>query len=56
MTKIAKMTEKVQIVKNFLPFIAILIPSIILYLLDPLSFEETLKGRTYYLFFLWVIF
>lgn len=56
MAKIAKMTKGVQIVKNFLPFIAILIPNIILYFLDPFSFEKTWKGRTYYLFFLWVIF
>jgi len=47
---------RIYIFKKILPFIAILMPNIILYFLDPYSFEKTWKGRTYYLFFLWVIF
>jgi len=57
MSKLAQtLKTRIYIFKKILPFIAILIPNIILYFLDSYSFEKTWKGRTYYLFFLWVIF
>jgi len=39
-----------------LSILSFTIPLIILYSLDPKSFEITWQGRTYYLFFLWVFF
>lgn len=47
---------RMSIFKKILPFTAFVVPNIILYFLDPFSFEKTWKGRTYYLFFLWIIF
>lgn len=38
-----------------LPVLAFLIPFLILYYWYPASFEATWKGRTYYLFFLWIL-
>lgn len=40
---------------RILPFFAFAIPFLLLYSLAPLSFEATWKGRTYYLFFIWLI-
>jgi thaumarchaeosortase len=47
-------TRYIEIVRRTLPFLAFAIPFIMLYLLYPSSFEATWKGRTYYLFFLWL--
>lgn len=44
-----------KIAKKMLPVIALLVPIIILYVLYPGSFELTWKGRTFYLFFLWLV-
>jgi len=41
---------------NILPILALIIPFLILYSLYPESYEATWKGRTYYLFFIWLIF
>jgi exosortase/archaeosortase family protein len=38
-----------------LPVLAFVIPLSILYYLDPNSFEMTWEGRTYYLFFVWLM-
>jgi len=37
------------------PLIAFMIPFVILYFLYPASFELTWKGRTFYLFFIWLV-
>ncbi len=41
-------------VRKLLPLFSFIIPFLILYSLYPESFEATWKGRTYYLFFLWL--
>jgi len=40
---------------RFIPLFSLIIPFAILYYLDPKSFEVTWKGRTFYLFFLWIV-
>ncbi len=40
---------------RILPIIAFVLPLLILYSLYPATFEETWKGRTFYLFFLWLV-
>ncbi len=45
----------ISIVRRLLPIISFAIPMYILYTLDPASFEATWKGRTFYLFFIWLI-
>lgn len=56
MPKITQATKKniVSFLRKLLPIFAFIIPFIILYHLNPKSFEATWKGRTYYLFFLWL--
>jgi len=56
MPKITQATKKniVSFLRKLLPIFAFIVPFIILYNLDPKSFEATWKGRTYYLFFLWL--
>jgi thaumarchaeosortase len=56
MPKITEATKKniVNFLRKLLPIFAFIIPFIILYHLDPKTFEATWKGRTYYLFFLWL--
>lgn len=55
--KIAQTAKKnTSILINTLPILAFTIPFLILYSLYPESYEATWKGRTYYLFFLWLIF
>ncbi|NWG11883.1 hypothetical protein HXY33_09095 [Candidatus Bathyarchaeota archaeon] len=54
----AKLPEKaiiLPIFKKVLPIIPFAISFLILYYLYPASFESTWKGRTFYLFFLWLI-
>jgi len=41
--------------KKILPILSFIVPFLILYSFYPASFESTWKGRTYYLFFLWLI-
>jgi len=52
---IQRAKTNIHILRKLLPLIAIIIPCIILYSLDPASFDKTWKGRTFYLFFLWLI-
>lgn len=47
--------SRIKILIKILPIFAFIIPFIILYLLYPASFEATWKGRTYYIFFLWIL-
>ena len=44
----------INILRKLLPLFSFIIPFLILYYLNPNSFEKTWKGRTYYLFFLWL--
>jgi len=44
----------INILSKLLPLFSFIIPFLILYYLYPKSFEATWKGRTYYLFFLWL--
>jgi thaumarchaeosortase len=41
--------------RRILPVLALAIPIAILYVGDPASFDSTWKGRTFYLFFMWLI-
>lgn len=50
-----KMKETRIILMEFLPIIAFVPAFLILYFLYPASFEATWKGRTFYLFFLWLV-
>jgi exosortase/archaeosortase family protein len=44
-----------NILVKLLPLFAFIIPTIILYFLDPTVFEKTWKGRMFYVFFLWLV-
>lgn len=56
MTEIPQATRRyVDILMKCLPILAFIIPLSILYYLDPNSFERTWEGRTYYLFFVWLM-
>jgi thaumarchaeosortase len=46
-----KMTDRLQ---KLLPLLTFLVPTFILYFLDPF-FDKTWKGRIFYVFFLWLI-
>lgn len=46
----------INTITKLLPILAMAIPFLILYNLYPDSFELTWKGRTFYIFFLWLIF
>jgi len=46
--------KSINILRKLLPLFSFIIPFLILYSLYPESFEATWKGRTYYLFFLWL--
>lgn len=50
-----KKMKIIIVIPKFLPFISFLISMTILYIIEPFSFEKTWKGRTYYIFFLWLI-
>lgn len=52
-TQIVK--KNISILIKLLPLISFIIPFFILYSLYPESFETTWKGRTFYVFFLWVV-
>jgi thaumarchaeosortase len=49
-----KTKNYVNILGRLLPLLSFIIPLGILYYLYPNSFEATWKGRTYYLFFMWL--
>jgi len=44
-----------SILKKILPILSFIIPFLLLYSLYPYSFEVTWHGRTFYLFFLWLV-
>ncbi len=48
--------RNISVLVKLLPILSFIIPVIILYYLYASSFEETWKGRTYYLFFIWLVF
>lgn len=48
--------RNIGILIKLLPIFSFIIPLIVLYYLYPSSFEATWKGRTYYLFFIWLVF
>lgn len=48
--------RNVNILVKLLPVLSFCIPLLILYSLYPYSFEQTLQGRTFFLFFLWLSF
>jgi len=47
--------QTISFVRRLLPVLALAIPFLTLYFLYPSSFEATWKGRTFYLFFLWLV-
>ncbi len=53
---IQKIRRNSELVNRFVPICAFIIPTLILYYLYPSSFELMWKGRTFYLFFLWLVF
>ncbi|MGQ9640893.1 MAG: exosortase/archaeosortase family protein [Candidatus Bathycorpusculaceae bacterium] len=50
-----KLKRILHVLPRFLPLLCFLVPMIILYCIYPDSFEKTWKGRTYYIFFLWLL-
>ena len=52
---IQKFKKNNYILASFSPILSFAVPFIILFFLHPNSFEETWKGRTYYLFFIWLV-
>ena len=56
MTEIPRANRRyINILMRCLPILAFVIPLSILYYLDPNSFQMTWEGRTYYLFFVWLM-
>lgn len=53
--KLTIRSDVVSAIWKLTPVIAFAIPILILYHLYPLSFEMTWKGRTYHLFFIWLL-
>jgi thaumarchaeosortase len=52
---VQKVMKNTQILVKLSPILSFIIPFLVLYSLYPNSFEATWKGRTYYLFFLWLV-
>jgi thaumarchaeosortase len=52
---VQKFKKNTQILVKLSPVFSFIVPLLILYFLYPNSFEATWKGRTYYLFFLWLV-
>jgi len=50
-----KVKKNSHILLKLAPIFAFVAPLLVLYFLYPSSFEATWKGRTYYLFFLWLV-
>lgn len=56
MSKVVRIAKKhAKILMMSLPILSFVIPLIILYYLYPETFEMTWQGRTYYMFFLWLM-
>jgi exosortase/archaeosortase family protein len=47
--------EVSSILVKLLPLLSFILPTVILYFLDPMVFEKTWKGRIFYIFFLWLV-
>ena len=52
---VQKFKKNTQILVKLSPVFSFIVPFLVLYFLYPNSFEATWKGRTYYLFFLWLV-
>lgn len=52
---VQKVKKNTHILIKLSPILSFIVPFLILYFLYPNSFEATWKGRTYYLFFLWLV-
>jgi len=52
---VQKFKKNTQILVKLSPVFSFIVPFLILYFLYPNTFEATWKGRTYYLFFLWLV-
>jgi len=52
---VQKFKKNTQILVKLSPVFSFIVPFLMLYLLYPNTFEVTWKGRTYYLFFLWLV-
>ena len=52
---VQKVEKNTHILVKLSPILSFIVPFLILYFLYPNSFEATWKGRTYYLFFLWLV-
>jgi len=50
-----KVERNINVLIKLLPILSFIIPLFMLYALYPDSFEATWKGRTFYLFFLWLV-
>lgn len=46
--------KNVDNLRKILPILSFVVPFLMLYFMQPYSFEATWKGRTYYIFFLWI--
>ncbi len=55
MEKETQRVRRARTILRILPIISFAVPFLALYCLYPASFEATWKGRTYYLFFLWLV-
>jgi thaumarchaeosortase len=53
--KVSQIIKRSDVLIKISPILSFTIPLLILYYLEPSSFEATWKGRTYYLFFIWLI-
>lgn len=49
-----KIIKNIRVLVILLPILAFVIPFLLLYCIYPRTFEETWKGRTYYVVFLWL--
>ncbi len=48
--------QSLALLRKTLPILVVIVPFVILYILYPTSYELMWKGRTFYLFFLWLVF
>jgi len=52
---VQKVKKNIHRLLKISPILSFVVPFLVLYFLYPSSFEATWKGRTYYLFFLWLV-
>lgn len=53
---LSSFSRSIPLLRKTLPFIGIIAPFLVLYILYPSSFDLMWKGRMFYLFFLWLLF